>query len=35
VVELSEQTGGKAEFFREVAAAAARWDGRDPIRRVG
>ncbi len=35
VVELSEQTGGKAEFFREVAQAALQWDGKDPIRRIG
>jgi hypothetical protein len=35
VVELSEQTGGKAEFFREIAQAAINWDGRDPVRPVG
>jgi len=34
VVELSEQTGGKAEFFRQVAQAAVGWDGRDPIRKI-
>jgi Glyoxalase/Bleomycin resistance protein/Dioxygenase superfamily len=34
VVEVSEQTGGKAEFFRQVAAAAIGWDGQDPIRKV-
>ena len=34
VVELSEQSGGKAEFFREIREAAAGWDGRDPIRVV-
>jgi catechol 2,3-dioxygenase-like lactoylglutathione lyase family enzyme len=35
VIEISEQTGGKAEFFREIREAAAGWDGREPIRRVG
>ncbi len=34
VVELSEQTGGKAEFFRQVREAAAGWDGAEPVRRV-
>lgn len=34
VVEVSEQTGGKAEFFREIAQASVGWDGRDPVRRV-
>lgn len=34
VLELSEQSGGKAEFFRQVAAAAAGWDGRDPVRQL-
>ncbi len=32
VIEISEQTGGKAEFFREIREAAAGWDGSDPIR---
>lgn len=35
VVELSEQSGGKAEFFRQVREAAVDWDGRDPVRRIG
>ncbi|MBC7378816.1 MAG: VOC family protein [Burkholderiaceae bacterium] len=35
VIEISEQTGGKAEFFREIAQAAAGWDGSEPVRRVG
>lgn len=34
VVEVSEQTGGKAEFFRQVAEAAVHWDGHDPVRHV-
>lgn len=33
VIEISEQTGGKAEFFREIRDAAIDWDGSDPIRR--
>lgn len=34
VIELSEQTGGKAEFFKEIAQVAATWDGSDPVRRI-
>lgn len=34
VVEVSEQSGGKAEFFRQVREAAVDWDGRDPVRVV-
>lgn len=34
VVEVSEQSGGKAEFFRQVREAAAGWDGREPVRVV-
>lgn len=34
VLELSEQAGGKAEFFRQVRDAAVDWDGRDPVRRM-
>lgn len=33
MVELSELTGGKGEYFQQIAAAAQAWDGRsDPIR---
>lgn len=32
VVELSEVSGAKGRFFRHVAACAADWDGRDPVR---
>jgi catechol 2,3-dioxygenase-like lactoylglutathione lyase family enzyme len=32
VVELSEISGVKGRFFRHVAACAADWDGRDPVR---
>lgn len=31
--EISEGTGGKAEYFDKIRAAAAGWDGSDPIRR--
>lgn len=35
MVELSESTGGKAEYFEQVRQAARVWDGREPIRRLG
>lgn len=35
MVEISESTGGKAEYFEQVRAAALNWDGREPIRRLG
>lgn len=34
MVEISEGTGGKAEYFETIRAAAVGWDGRDPIRRM-
>ncbi len=34
VIEVSEQSGGKAEFFRQIREASADWDGHDPIRVV-
>ena len=34
VVELSEQTGGKAEYFHQIAQAAVGWDGLDAIRKI-
>ena len=33
--EISESTGGKAEYFEQVRLASVGWDGSDPIRRVG
>jgi hypothetical protein len=33
VIEISELSGGKAEYFRAVADASSKWDGSDPIRR--
>lgn len=35
MIELSESTGGKAEYFAQVRQASLDWDGSDPIRRVG
>ena len=35
VVEISEMSGGKPEYFKAVAQAAQTWDGSDPIRHVG
>ncbi len=33
--EISDSSGGKAEYFAEVRKASENWDGKDPIRRVG
>ncbi|MGO1183308.1 MAG: VOC family protein [Micrococcaceae bacterium] len=33
ILELSESTGGKAEYFRKIREASIGWDGSDPIRR--
>ena len=33
VVELSEVSGAKGQFFGRIREAAASWDGSDPIRR--
>ena len=35
VVELSEVSGAKGRFFAHVAEVAARWDGSEPVRRMG
>ncbi len=32
MIELSETTGGKGEYFQRIARAAEGWDGSDPIR---
>lgn len=34
MVEVSELTGGKGEYFEEIRRAAESWDGHDPIRRL-
>jgi catechol 2,3-dioxygenase-like lactoylglutathione lyase family enzyme len=33
MIELSELTGGKGDYFKEIAQASIGWDGSDPIRR--
>jgi len=35
MIELSELTGGKGDYFRRIAEASLGWDGSDPIRRMG
>ena len=35
MLEISDSSGGKAEYFSEVRKAAENWDGKDPIRRIG
>jgi len=34
MIELSELTGGKGDYFRRIEAASQGWDGSDPIRRM-
>lgn len=34
MIEVSELTGGKAEYFDQVKQAARHWDGRDPVRHI-
>lgn len=34
MVELSELTGGKGDYFKEIARAAREWQGEYPIRRM-
>ena len=35
MVEVSELSGGKGDYFEEIARAARGWDGSLPIRRIG
>ena len=35
IIELSEMSGFKGEYFKAIAETAMHWDGSDPIRRVG
>jgi Glyoxalase/Bleomycin resistance protein/Dioxygenase superfamily len=35
MIELSETTGGKGDYFKMIRDAARDWDGSEPIRRVG
>ena len=34
MIEISESTGGKAEYFEQIRQASLAWDGNDPIRRM-
>jgi hypothetical protein len=34
LIELSETSGPKGRFFERIAEIAARWDGKDPVRKV-
>ena len=34
MIEISESSGGKAEYFAKIRQAALNWDGKDPIRRM-
>lgn len=34
VIELSEVSGRKGQFFKKIKAAAQDWDGSDPIRTI-
>ena len=34
MIEISESTGGKGEYFEEIRRAALAWDGSDPVRRL-
>ena len=34
IIEVSEMTGGKGEYFSYVKRKADSWDGNDPIRRL-
>ena len=35
VIEISDISGSKGRFFERVKAAAATWDGADPVRVIG
>jgi hypothetical protein len=35
VIEISDISGSKGRFFERIKAAAAGWDGSDPVRVVG
>jgi hypothetical protein len=34
MIEISESTGGKGEYFEQIRKASVDWDGSDPIRRM-
>jgi hypothetical protein len=33
-VELSEISGAKGEFFKQIKAASVAWNGSNPIRKI-
>lgn len=35
MIEISESTGGKGEYFEQIRLASQGWDGSEPIRRIG
>lgn len=35
MIEVSDSSGGKTAYFKQVREAALDWDGKDPIRRIG
>lgn len=35
MVEISELSGGKGEYFQQIRQASVGWDGSEPIRRMG
>lgn len=35
MIELSELSGGKGDYFRHIASESAAWDGADLVRRIG
>ncbi|MCF8470153.1 MAG: VOC family protein [Parvibaculum sp.] len=35
VMEISDTSGAKGEFFQHIRDEAAKWDGSDPIRPIG
>jgi hypothetical protein len=35
IVELSEVSGAKGQFFKHIAEVSRSWDGSEPIRRMG
>ena len=35
MIEISELSGGKGEYFEQIRHASSGWNGSDPIRRLG
>ena len=34
LIEISEISGSKGEYFEKIARVAASWDGNNPVRKV-